>query len=103
MCSVSEWKVFSFKNGEVYEHNQSQTNGRNNAPLHFSSEPSLKEKCKNEIEGTDAWDMELTSDQDSGYIHKDFVNQENVLEHIQELLTKLLTHHCFLLKELIVR
>jgi hypothetical protein len=32
------------------------------------------------IEGTDAWDMELTSDQDSGYIHKeDFVNQENVL------------------------
>jgi hypothetical protein len=33
-----------------------------------------------EIEGTDAWDMELTSDQDSGYIHKeDFVNQENVL------------------------
>jgi hypothetical protein len=32
-----------------------------------------------EIEGTDAWDMELTSDQDSGYIHKeDFVNQENV-------------------------
>jgi hypothetical protein len=24
-----------------------------------------------EIEGTDAWDMELTSDQDSGYIHKE--------------------------------
>jgi hypothetical protein len=50
---------------------------------------------KNLEEGTDAWDMELTSDQDSGYIHKeDFVNQENV-EHIQELLTKLLTHHWF--------
>jgi hypothetical protein len=31
------------------------------------------------LEIEDAWDMELTSDQDSGYIHKeDFVNQENV-------------------------
>lgn len=86
MCRING-KFLSFKNGEIYEHNQAT--GRNTFfgveypstfTFNFSQLPSERKVFKTlEIEGTDAWNIELTSDLDSGYINKeDFDKQENV-------------------------
>lgn len=86
MCRING-KFLSFKNGEIYEHNQ--LTGRNTffgveSPstftFNFSQTPSERKVYKTlEIEGTDAWELEFKSDLDSGYIHKeDFVKQEGV-------------------------
>ena len=86
MCCING-KLLSFKNGEIYEHNQ--LTGRNtfygvetpsSFTFNFSQLPSERKVYKNiEIEGTDAWEIELLSDLDKGYIHKeDFDKQENV-------------------------
>lgn len=86
MCRING-KLLSFKNGEIYEHNQST--GRNTfygveSPstftFNFSQTPSERKIYKTlEIEGTDAWELELLSDSDKGYIKKeDFEKQEGV-------------------------
>lgn len=86
MCRVNS-KFFSFKNGEIYEHNQST--GRNTfygveSPskftVNFSQNPSERKVYKNlEIEGTDAWDLVTKTDIESGFVNKNqFVKQEGV-------------------------
>lgn len=86
MCRVNS-KFFSFKNGEIYEHNQPA--GRNTFygveypskfVFNFSQNPSERKIYKNlEIEGTDPWEIELSTDLESGYIKSDdFVRQEGV-------------------------
>ncbi len=86
MCRVNS-KFFSFKDGEIYEHNQAT--GRNTFygteypskfVFNFSQNPSERKVYKNlEIEGTDPWDIELSTDLESGYVKTDdFVNQEGV-------------------------
>jgi len=86
MCRVNG-KFLSFYNGEIYEHNQAT--GRNtfygieypsSFVFNFSQAPSERKIYKNiEIEGTDAWDVTVVTDLDSGQIDKtDFANQEGV-------------------------
>jgi len=86
MCRVNG-KFLSFYNGEIYEHNQST--GRNTFygveylskfVFNFSQAPSERKIYKNiEFEATDAWDVAVLTDLDSGQIDKtDFVNQEGV-------------------------
>jgi len=86
MCRVNS-KFFSFKNGEIYEHNQ--PTGRNTFygieypskfVVNFSQLPSERKVYKNgEIEGTDPWELELKTDLEEGYIKAtDFVKQEGV-------------------------
>lgn len=86
MCCING-KFLAFKNGEIYEHNQST--GRNTFfgveypstfTFNFSQLPSERKIYKNlEIEGTDPWEIEITSDLDAGYINAtDFEKQENV-------------------------
>ena len=86
MCRVNS-KFFSFKNGEIYEHNQ--PNGRNTFygeeflskfVFNFSQNPSERKIYKNlEIEGTDPWQIELKTDLESGFINSnDFQKQEGV-------------------------
>lgn len=86
MCRING-KFLSFKNGEIYEHNQPTnrntfygTESPSTFTFNFSQNPSERKVFKTlEIEGTDAWDIELTSDLDSGYINKeDFDKQEGV-------------------------
>lgn len=78
---------FSFKNGQVYKHNQDTifntfygVETPSNFTFNFSQDPSTRKHFKNiEIEGQDAWQIELLTDLDSGYINKeDFFNKENV-------------------------
>ena len=86
MCRVNS-KFFSFHNGEIYEHNQ--PTGRNTFygveypskfVINFSQNPSERKIYKNgEIEGTDAWDLEIETDLEKGFINKNqFVKQEGV-------------------------
>jgi len=86
MCCVNG-KFFSFKNGEIYEHNQ--LTGRNTfygveSPstfsFNFSQLPSEKKIYKIlEIEGTDSWNLALKTDLDDGYINaSDLEKQEGV-------------------------
>ena len=81
-------KFLSFKNGDIWEHNQ--TTGRNTfygAPtdasiitFNFSQDPSTRKNYKTiEIEGSDAWDLDLATDLDTGLIKAiDFRKEENV-------------------------
>jgi hypothetical protein len=80
-------KFLSFKNGEVYEHNQAT--GRNTFfgvetpstfTINFPQDPSSRKNYKTiEIEGTDAWDLTINTDLDSGYINAvDFNKEEGV-------------------------
>jgi hypothetical protein len=86
MCCVNG-KFFSFKNGEIYEHNQ--LTGRNTFygvesdskfSFNFSQLPSERKIYKTlEIEGTDSWDLALKTDLDDGYVNaSDFEKQEGV-------------------------
>ncbi len=86
MCRVNS-KFFSFKNGEIYEHNQST--GRNTfygieSPstfsFNFSQLPSERKTYKTvELEATDSWQLLLKTDIDKGFINNsDFVLQEGV-------------------------
>lgn len=86
MCSING-KFLSFKNGEIYEHNQSLIRNTfynieypSKFTFNFSQEPSERKIYKNiEIEGTDAWNLELQTDLDKGYINlEDFDKQEGV-------------------------
>lgn len=86
MCRING-KFLSFKNGEIYEHNQST--GRNTfygveSPstfaFNFSQAPSERKVYKTvEMEGTDPWQIALTTDLDAGYVNvADFDKQEGV-------------------------
>lgn len=86
MCCING-KFLSFKNGEIYEHNQ--PTGRNTfygieSPskfsFNFSQLPSERKTYKTvELEATDSWQLGLSTDQDQGYINDtDFEKQEGV-------------------------
>ena len=86
MCCVNG-KFLAFKNGEIYEHNQ--LTGRNTFfgveypskfTFNFSQNPSERKIYKTtEIEGTDAWQLDLETDLDKGYVNAtDFEKQEGV-------------------------
>jgi len=84
--------LYSFKNGEVYIHNQETDNGTPNynkfygvsydseASFNYSQEPSTRKQYKAiEIEGTIPLQIGLTTDLDSGYINlADFEKKEGV-------------------------
>ena len=86
MCRVNN-KFLSFLNGEVYEHNSEVSYNTfygvetpSNFTFNFSQNPSERKRYKIiQIEGTDSWELELTTDLDKGYIHKsDFTKEEGV-------------------------
>jgi len=88
MCRING-KFLAFKNGEIYEHNQ--TIGRNTFfgveypstfTINFPQDPSSRKNYKTiEIEGTDAWDLTLNTDYDAGYINAlDFNKEEGVFK-----------------------
>lgn len=86
MCRVNS-KFFSFKNGEIYEHNQSTNRNTfygiespSTFVFNFSQNPSERKIYKNlEIEGTDPWEIEMFTDLENGFIKiSDFVKQEGV-------------------------
>jgi hypothetical protein len=83
-------RFFSFKNGEIYEHNQSGDNDNYNTfygvnspsifAFFFNQEPSTRKNFKAvSIEGNSAWDLILQTDLNNGYIDKEsFEKKENV-------------------------
>jgi hypothetical protein len=84
MCRVNKHFV-SFKNGEIYLHNQENIRNTfygvesdSEFSFYFSQEPSTRKSFKNiEIEGTIAPDVTLQTDNDTGYIRKeDFEKKE---------------------------
>lgn len=84
MCRVNKHFV-SFKNGEIYLHNQEnirntfyEVESDSEWSFYFSQDPSTRKSYKNiEIEGTIAPDVTLQTDNDSGYIRKeDFEKKE---------------------------
>lgn len=89
MCRVNG-KFLSFKNGKIYEHNQAT--GRNTFygeptyeskwTINFPQEPSMRKNYKTlEIEGTDAWDLTINTDIDTGYVNAvDFNKEEGVFK-----------------------
>lgn len=85
-------QFYSFKNGEIFLHNQEGVLGDNYNKFYnesfpstfsiiFSQEPSVRKNYKTvEIEGNVALDMILTTDYDNGYINNsDFELQEGVI------------------------
>jgi len=77
----------SFKNGEVYKHNQASVyntfygvESPSKFSFNFSQDPSIRKNFKAlDSEGTDAWKINVNTDLDSGYINKeDFVKKEGV-------------------------
>ena len=86
MCSING-KFFSFKNGEIYEHNQVTVRNTfygfesdSKFSFNFSQLPSERKIYKIlEIEGTDSWNLALKTDLDDGYVNaSDFEKQEGV-------------------------
>lgn len=85
MCRVNN-RFFSFKNGEIYEHNQEVRNTfygveyPSTFTFNFSQNPSDRKNYKTlNTESTDSWTFELETDIDKGFINKsDFVKQEGV-------------------------
>jgi len=86
MCRING-KFLSFKNGEIYEHNQDNLRNTfygvespSKFTFNFSQEPSERKIYKTlEIEGTDAWQISAESDLDKGFINlSDFEKQEGV-------------------------
>jgi hypothetical protein len=86
MCRVNG-KFFSFKNGEIYEHNQATNRNTfygiqspSSFSFNFSQMPSERKNYKTiELEATDAWDLTLKTDIDKGVVtSSDFVKQEGV-------------------------
>lgn len=80
-------EFISFKNGEVYFHNQKENYNTfyneetaSSFEFNFSQEPSIRKRFHTlEIEGTDSWDISMKTDLDSGYIDKeDFELKEGV-------------------------
>lgn len=78
---------YSFKNGEIYKHNQQSAyntfygvESPSKFSFNFSQEASVRKNYKTiEQEGTDSWKVTLTTDLDNGYINKaDFVKKEGV-------------------------
>jgi hypothetical protein len=104
MCRVNNQFV-SFKNGELYLHNQENIRNTfygiespSKFSFNFSQEPSTRKSFKNiEIEGSTALQITTKTDLDKGYINQaDFVNKEGVfyayLRHSNdEINTKLLS------------
>ena len=79
--------LISFKNGEVYLHNQEEIyntfygiESDSEFSFNFSQEPSARKNFRNiSIEGTDSWEVTLETEQDKGYIRKeDFEDKEGV-------------------------
>lgn len=79
--------LISFKNGEVYKHNQNSVyntfygvESPSTFAFNFSQDPSIRKNFKAlSSEGNDAWDITMATDMDSGYINKgDFVKKEGV-------------------------
>lgn len=77
----------SFKNGEIYLHNQNDIfntfygeYSSSKFSFNFSQDPSSRKNFKAiSIEGTDAWKATLNTDLDSGYINEtDFEKKEGV-------------------------
>lgn len=86
MCRING-KFLSFKNGEIYEHNQANIRNTfygvespSKFTFNYSQSPSERKIYKTvEIEGTDTWQLALESDLDKGYINlSDFEKQEGV-------------------------
>ena len=84
MCRVNKHFV-SFKNGEIYLHNQENIRNTfygvesdSEFSFYFSQEPSTRKSFKNiEIEGTIAPDVTLQTDNEIGYIREeDFEKKE---------------------------
>lgn len=83
-------RFFSFKNGEIYEHNQAGNNDNYNTfygvnspstfQIFLNQEPSTRKNFKAiSIEGSSAWDLILKTDLNDGYIDKNmFEKKENV-------------------------
>jgi hypothetical protein len=83
-------RFFSFKNGEIYEHNQAGDNDNYNTfygvnspstfQIFLNQEPSTRKNFKAiSIEGSSAWDLILKTDLNDGYIDKKmFEKKENV-------------------------
>jgi hypothetical protein len=83
-------RFFSFKNGEIYEHNQAGDNDNYNTfygvnspstfQIFLNQEPSTRKNFKAiSIEGSSAWDLVLKTDLNDGYIDKNmFEKKENV-------------------------
>lgn len=69
----------SFKNGEVFMHNMTENfntfyneESPSSFEFNFSQEPSTRKHFQTiEIEGTDAWDVEVESNLEKGYINKE--------------------------------
>lgn len=91
-------QFYSFKNGEVYQHNQAGTTGDNynifygesfpsTFAFNFSQEPSARKNFKTiSIEGNDAWETTLKTDFDNGFINAaDFVREEGVWRGYQRV------------------
>lgn len=79
--------LISFKNGEVYKHNQTSVyntfygeESPSKLSFNFSQDPSIRKNFKAvDIEGTDAWKLNVKTDFDNGYVNKeDFVKKEGV-------------------------
>lgn len=86
MCRING-KFISFFNGEVYEHNSEQNYNTfygvetpSSFVFNFSQNPSERKRYKTiEMESTESWELELTTDIDKGYIRKvDFDKEEGV-------------------------
>ena len=86
-------KFISFKNGEIYQHNESVRNTfygveyPSTWTINFSQEPSARKNYKTiEIEGTDAWQVGLLTDIDTGYVNaSDFNKEEGVYKAYSRL------------------
>jgi hypothetical protein len=81
-------KFLSFKNGEIWQHNESVRNTfygvetPSTFVINFPQEPSTRKNYKTlEIEGTDAWDLTINTDLDLGYVNAvDFNKEEGVFK-----------------------
>jgi len=92
LCRING-KFLSFKNGEIYQHNESVRNTfygieyPSKFTINFPHEPSTRKNYKTlEIEGSIAPDIILTSDFDKGYINSvDFTKEEGVFKSFTRL------------------
>lgn len=87
MCRING-KFLSFKNGEIYQHNESTRNtfygveSPSKFIINFSQTPSERKNFKTlEMEASHAWNLTLLSDLDKGYVNaSDFNKEEGVFK-----------------------
>jgi hypothetical protein len=78
---------YSFKNGDIYEHHSNASRNQyygvnypSTVTVVFNDDPIDAKMFKTiELEGTDAWDVEVVTDLTTGFIDKDyFLEKEGV-------------------------